>query len=183
VEVKDIGFKKRINKRHLSIIVTASALALLIVAYVILTAVLPGILSGSGATPPQPPEVLPGESTYSNKATVYPYLNKNKIVSVTVGSHKDKFSMVRPADKNDQNKLLDYFIFYYEDEAGKLKEYFPPIASEDADFKYTDLYAKETSDGLGAHKIDYLLASLTALYFEDRIILSSELGEKTEIKW
>ena len=96
--MKDIQIKKRLSKRHLSIIITASVLAVLITAYVILTAVLPGILANSGTETSTPPEILAGESTHSNKATVYPYLAKANITSVTVGSHKDTsfFSYLPP---------------------------------------------------------------------------------------
>ena len=164
---------------------------ILILAYAVLSAILPGILANSGNENPTPPEIIEslGESTHANKSTVYPYLNRNNVTAIAVESHKkegggldavSKFSMVRATDKNDENKLLDYFIFFYEDEYGSLKEYAPNISKEDAEFHYTDLYAKENADGIGARKIDYLMAALSALYFEERIALSSAMEEKNE---
>ena len=172
--------KQGLNKKHLSIIITSAVLVVLITAYVLLTAILPGIIANSGGNKKDPPDILEeiGESLYSNKAIVYPYLKKDKITSITVGSHVDKFSMVRPTDKSDNTKYLDYFIFYYEDDNGKFKEYFPNISSTDVDFNYTDLYSKEESDGLGMYKIDYLCAAVGALFFDERIALSSDPAEK-----
>lgn len=167
----------RINKKRLSIIITAAVLILLIVAYAILSAILPGLSLGSSDRK-DPPEILDGEAVYGNMPVIYPYLKKDNITSVTVGSHVDTFSMVKPT--GDDGKHLDYFVFYYEDPNGDLAVYMPEISDKDAEFSYSDLYAIELSDGRGVQKIEYLMAAIGALYFDERILLSDIATEKNE---
>ena len=162
--------KRKIGKKSLAIIITASVLALLIAAYVIMSAVIssqsPG--SGSGSAGSGIPEIKDGEAIYNNTAVVYPYISKSKIISVAVSSHKDAFVMSRP-EGEEQGSYENYFMFFYQDTNGDLAAYYPDIMMEEADTSYTDFYSVEASDGLNMYKIDYLLAAIGALYFDQRI--------------
>ena len=168
--------KKKIGKKQLAIIITAGVLVLLIAAYVIINAVL-NSLSGSGdpsgsGTPEYDAEI--GESVYMNTPTVYPYLEKSRILSISVGSHKDTFTMMRA--KDDEGNILNYFLFYFMDEDGNPRAYMPSIASAENNFDYTDFYSIETSDGLNATKIDYLCATVGVLYYDYKVPITAAPG-------
>ncbi len=183
IQKKDIKF----GKRYIAIAATAIALVLLIVSYLVINAILPGLLGGTDKDEPTPPEIIAGESLYGSMATIYPYIKPDSILAVKVTKNlkdgqtgeavKDIYMMSRPED--GEGKPLDYFIFSYNDpKSEEMKVYYPDILYEDASFSYSDLYAVEQSTGLGARKIDYLCAAIGALYFDERIALSSD--EKTK---
>lgn len=160
--------KKKLDKKQLTIIITASVLVFLIIGYaVISTLISSGIIGSAGGGSSQRPEVLEGESIVNGMSAAYPYIAKSNILSVAVSSHKDAFYMFR--DKNSDGAYNNYFEFVYEDDDGKLVPYNPTILSKDYNTKYTDFYAVEKSDGLNATKIDYLCAAIGALYFDERI--------------
>ena len=182
--------KKGLGKRQISIIICASVLVLLIAGYaVISTLISAGVIGGTGentgSSVTAPTDIRDGEGTLNNRHTAYPYVKTNQIISVAVKSHADNFMMKRPnAEKEDgtldEDKYESYFIFYYEDENGDLKAYYPDILSEEPDTQYTDFYAIENSDGLNATKLEYLCAAIGALYFEERI--EPEDGGKLSIE-
>ncbi len=168
--------KKKIGKKQLAIIITAGVLALLIAAYVIISAVMNAAGNGGSQTGAGKPEYDAdiGESVYMNTPTAYPYVAKSNILSIAVGSHKDTFTMMRAKDSD--GKLLSYFLFYFKDEDGKPRAYMPDITSAESGFNYTDFYSIETSDGLNTPKIDYLCASIGALYYEYKVPLGGDAG-------
>ena len=169
---------KKLSKKHLAIIITASVLALLIIASIVVNAVVGAYqssLQGSGGS--TPPEIIAGEAILNNRGVVYPYVSSGNIVSVAVDSHVDEFVMMR---HSKENKYDSHFTFYYTDQNGNMVSYYPNIMSEDSETNYTDFYAIEQSDGLNAYKMNYLLAAIGALYFTERIYLSDDAAEKAE---
>lgn len=164
--------KTKLDKKHLAIIITASVLVLLIVAYAIIsTLITSGLIGDSGNTNSKnPPEILEGEAILNNRGIVYPYISSADIISIAVGSkdpEKDSFLMTRPI--KDDGNYESYFAFFYNDRDGNSVAYYPPILSKDSNTEYTDFYSIENSDGLNAYKINYLCAAIGALYFDERI--------------
>jgi len=169
----------RLDKKQLATVITAGVLALLIIAYVIINAVIAGSDGSSGGnagTGEVTYDESIGESLYLGKATVYPYIAKASMLSVTVGSEIDTFTMQKARD--GEGKLLSYFLFYYMDDEGRARAYMPPITSAENSFDYTDFYSVETSDGLGATKIDYLCAALGALYYDYKVPLKEDTAAR-----
>lgn len=160
--------KKKLNKSQLSVIITAAALILLIIAYLIINAVLSsGEDIANDPSTTVTPEIESGEALYNNRAVVYPFVSKSNIISIAVSSHVDAFAMSRPElDEGYEN----YFMLYYGDENGDLIAYYPEIMSKEKEVNYKDFYAVEGADGLGVYKIDYLCATIGALYFDQRIL-------------
>ncbi len=180
---------KKFGKRYIAIAATALTLVLLIVAYIVINAILPGLLPGEEESQTDPPEIIAGEAIYGNRATIYPYLSPEEILAVQVDKYlkdeesdetvKDSYMMSKP--KDDEGKRSDFFIFSYQDpKTEEKKVYYPDILYEDANFKYTDLYAVEKSNSLGVRKIDYLCAAIGALYFDERITLPVDPTEKAQ---
>ena len=170
--------KKKFGKKELGIVICASVLLLLIVGYAVLNSlinagVFDGSQSGDGSSVSAPTDIREGESVYNNRGIVYPYLQKNNILSVTVKSHADSFILKRPAGE-EEGSYESYFEFYYQNDDGELDVYYPDILSKEPDTDYTDFYSIEGSDGLNAYKIDYLCAAIGALYFDNRIEPESE---------
>ena len=193
IETKNIK-KKGIGKKQIPIIICSSVLVLLIAGYAVISSLISAGVFGAkeetGSTAVTPPDVFEeqGESIFNNRGVAYPYLQKSKIVSVTVKSHKDSFIIKRPNAKDDEgntvdSKYEDHFLFYYMTDTGDLDVYYPDILEEEPDTQYTDFYAIESSDGLNAYKIDYLCAAIGALYFEDRIEGESEDGKLTAAQY
>lgn len=166
-----IQIKKKISKKQLTIILTASLLVILIAAYAIMSAIISSGVAGSGggdSNSTEPPEIKDGEAIYNGRAVVYPYVSKGNIVSVAVSSHVDAFVMSRP-ETETKNVYEDYFMLYYGDENGELVAYYPEIMYEESGTDYKDFYATDGADGLNVYKIDYLCATIGALYFDQRI--------------
>ena len=105
--------KKRFGKKHISILVTALTLALLIAAYAIISAILPTLTKDEEPEKATPPEVLEGEAIYGNMSVIYPYVAPSSLISVAIDSHEDVFMMSKPKDSD--GKRLSYFIFSYKD--------------------------------------------------------------------
>lgn len=163
-----VKVKNKLGKKHIAIIITASVLVLLIGAYVLLSALInSGVFGSGGPSASRPPEVLEGESVYNNRPVAYPYIAKSNMISIAVSSHKDAFVMSRPEDGD--NKYENYFMLYYGDEDGELNVYYPDIMNEENNVDYSDFYAVESSDGLNMYKLDYVCATIGALYFDQRI--------------
>ena len=159
--------KKKLNKSQLTVIITAAVLLLLIVAYLIINAVLNSKSNSSGTNTTVTPKIEAGEALYNNRAVVYPFVSKSDIISIAVSSHVDAFAMSRPEKDEGYD---NYFMLYYGDENGDLVAYYPDIMGEESGVNYKDFYAVEGADGLGVYKIDYLCATIGALYFDQRIM-------------
>ena len=164
--------KKQMDKKNLAIVITSAVLAALIVAYAVLSLVLP-TLTGNGSGGTEKPSISDGEAYYGDRAVVYPYLKSSNILYIAVGDEEeeDYFCLQRPESKDG---YLDYFYFLYKNSDNELQPYMPDIAYEDANFSYTGLYAQE---GGAAYRTDYLCAALGALYFEERITLTGNNKE------
>ncbi len=163
--------KKKLTRKNLSIIITASVLALLIAAYVIISAVI-SAMSGSPNNP-KPPEVMEeiGEAVSGGSTLAYPSFKNSEIEGIVVDSHNGRFAMYRSDEEN-------YFFFCYEDANGDMQIYYPDIVGAENQFDYTDLYATESETGLNIYKLTYLLTSVTTLTFDQRIELSSDSEER-----
>ena len=162
--------QNRFQKKRRYIIITAIALAFSIALYTVVSILInAGVFnSADTGTSITPPEVLEGEAVLNNKGIAFPYIKPADIISVSVKSHKDRFTIMRPAS-SEEGKYESYFKYYYEDEKGNPIEYYPEILNEEPNTDYTSFYAIENSDGLNAYKLDYLCAAIGALYFEERI--------------
>ena len=160
-----INKKTSLGKKQLAIIITSSVLALLVIAYVIIAALIGAASGGGDGT--APPEILEGEAVYGTSAVAYPTFYESDIQEIVVQSHNGTFSMKRPDEKSS-------FIFYYVDDDGQTRPYYPDIASSEGSFDYTDLYAKDQTENLGMYKISYLANALGYMYFGQRIYLSSD---------
>ncbi len=158
-----INKKTSLGKKQLAIIVTASVLALLIIAYVIIGAVMGATSSPSDTDTTEPPQIRDGESVYGNSAVAYPVFYESAIREIVVNSHNGTFSMSR-------NDGTNPFIFYYVDENGETQVYYPEICNESG-FDYTALYSIDQSDSMKMYKISYLANALGFMYFGDRIDL------------
>ena len=164
IEIKKKNPKKLTGK-SLAAAIVAGFLALLIIAYAVITALLPTIVSGGNQT--TLPELIEGEAHYGTNAVAYPTIAQTAIQSVSVLSSAGDFYMKRPEKNQD-------FIFYYTDEYGKDQVYYPPICSEEEGFDYSSLYAIEAETGLNVQKITYLCTTLGYLYFTERIPIVEE---------
>lgn len=174
--------ERKLNKRHLTLIITAAALVLLIVAYVIIDAVInAGAAGNGGASVNNAPTVNTeiGESVYLNMAVAYPYIESSKIKSISIKSDIDTFHIRR--DEDDDGNLLDHFLFFYEDEAGDTLPYLPEIVYSENNFDYTSLYAIDSSDSWNQYKVTYLCVALGAMTFGESIpIPAGDTDEEKE---
>lgn len=164
IEIKKKN-QKKLSGKSLAAAVIAGFLALLIIAYAVITAILPTLVSGGQQA--ELPELVEGEAHYGTNAVAYPTIAQSSIQSVSVLSSAGDFYMKRP-DKNQD------FIFYYTDEYGKDQVYYPPICSVEDGFNYSSLYAIEAETGLNVQKITYLCTTLGFLYFTERIPIVEE---------
>ena len=170
---------KKFSKKQLSIIIAASVLAFLIVAYAVMSIVMKNTSSGGGSST-LPPEILEGESLKANTPIAYPAFSASSVQSLYVNSEKGFFGLKLPTD--DEKSLFNAdedFVFYYEDEYGKIRAYAPPICLAETNFDYTNLYAIQTEDGYNLYKLSYLLSAVGTLYFSERIMLSDNSDERT----
>lgn len=171
---------KKFSAKQLSIIITASVLAFLIVAYAVMSIIMSNSSIGEGNTDKKPPEILEGESIKANTPIAYPAFAASAVQSLYVNSDKGFFGLKLPSE--DEKGLFNSqedFVFYYEDEYGKIRAYAPPICLAEANFNYTDLYAVEKDDGYNLYKLSYLLSAVGTLYFSERIMLSADSSERT----
>ncbi|MBQ7387323.1 MAG: DUF4340 domain-containing protein [Clostridia bacterium] len=170
IEVK----KKKLTKRSISVIITASVLVLLIAAYAITNAVI-GALSTGNTADTQKADYIEeiGESYYGQYALAYPSFTQDVVLGVVVGSHNGNYAMYR-------DETSDAFIFFYEGDSGEMELYYPNIVGAESTFDYTSLYAIEQGDGLNVYKITYLLATLGTLMIDQRIPLAEDENERTK---
>ena len=169
--------KKRFGKNTLAIIITASVLALLVIGYIVVDAVINMGLTDApdGSTATQPPEIIDGEALYNgNKAVMYPATSSSKIKRVTVSAndfpgYDGYFSVAKDED--------GVFYYYYRDDSGNGQVYYPPICYYEDGFEYTSLYSV-ADDGMNTYKLIYLLSALSIPYFDERIeLIPDEKGQ------
>lgn len=170
--------KKKLTKKQIAIIATASVVLFLTVALIIVNAIVGSISSGNGeGSSVAPPEVLEGEGIANNRAVAYPYVEKGKMLIIDVDNHNDSFMILRGG--NAEQGYDNYFSLVYTNENGDDVPYYPAIISQDKGQNYTDFYAIDPSNGYNMYKLDYLAASIGALYFNERISLSADATEKS----
>ena len=175
--------EKRITKKHIGLIAASGVLAILITAYIVMSALIGAFGnkgSGAGGTTPPPDQFDPeiGEVLYMNSPAVYSYLSKAQIQSIAVVSHPKDGTYTMQRAKDADGKDLSYFLFYYLDEDGRIKAYMPEITMAESGFNYTDFYAVETVSGLNATKIEYLIATLGILYYDYKVPLKDTTVER-----
>ena len=173
---------KKLTKKQLSIIITASILVFLIIAYAVMTLIMSNIDGNKGGDDDTKlPEILEGEDIKGNTAIAYPSFTSSAVQSLYVNSDKGFFGLKLPTTDSEKGTFNtdSEFVFYYEDEYGKVKAYAPPICLAEANFDYTDLYAIQNEDGYNLFKLSYLLAAVGTLYFSERVTLPSDAAERT----
>ena len=101
----------------------------------------------------------------------YPAISEKEILFVDIENFKndERYGIIREPDENNQPN--GSFIFqYYRKDINAFETYMPPIASEDPNFNYSDLYAIEGGDGFGRiYYITYLCSALGNPFFTERI--------------
>ena len=170
IEVK----KKKLGKRSISVIITASVLVFLTVAYIVTNALI-GAFKPENQNEQQKADYIAeiGESYYGSYALAYPSFTQDNVRGLVVGSHKGKYAMYRSEEDNT-------FFFCYEGQNGEMEIYYPGIVSAESTFDYTDLYAIEQADGLNVYKLTYLFATLGTLIIDERIPLVEDEAERAK---
>ena len=168
----------RQKKRLRAILITAAVLAVLIAG---ITVLLVYFLNqeADASSGSEKPEIIDGEGYYRNYAIAYPQVLEKDITRITVSNvdedgNRRRYTIMRSDDVGGD------FLFSYEED-GEVKIYYPSILDQEADFKYTDLYSKETGDGYGTiNKLTYLMSALEIPYFGERIPLSTDATERAQ---
>ncbi len=172
--------KNSLQKKHFHIILSASVLVFLIIAYASINAIIGALKASdgqSGSGGKELPEIVEGEALYGNYPIAYKNFTQNDIQSLDVlyydkDGKKNFYSVRRPNEDGD-------FIFYYRDTDGNAVEYMPPIyTAEDGEFDYTDFYATASSNGMSVYKLTYLFVAVGVLYFDERIELPTDAAER-----
>ena len=159
--------KNKLSKTSLGLIVLASLLALLIVAYVVISIVIGAMKAEEEKEKLDIREDI-GESSYVGQPVAYNRITESQIVYMKVENENGTFDLMRyPNDKGE-------FWFGYTDPNGNetMLEYIPPIVSIENGFDYEELYAIENNDGYGrVYMLTYLCSAVGTLYFNNRIDL------------
>lgn len=159
--------KNKLSKTSLGLIVLSSILALLIVAYVVISIVLGAIEAEKDENKLDIREEI-GESSYVGQPLAYDRITEAQITYIKVDNENGTFDLMRyPNDKGE-------FWFGYKDKNGNetMIEYIPPIVSIENGFDYEELYAIENNDGYGrVYMLSYLCSAVGTLYFNNRIDL------------
>lgn len=166
--------KKKLNKRSLSVIITASVLVFLTVAYLVTNSLIVA-LKPNTQTEQQKADYIAeiGESYFGSYTLAYPSFSQSNVRGLVVGSHNGKYAMYRSEEDNT-------FFFCYEGTDGEMEIYYPDIVTSEKTFDYTDLYAVEQSDGLNVYKLTYLFATLGTLIIDQRIPLVEDEAERAK---
>ena len=167
--------QNRFQKKRRYIIITAIALTFAIALYALVSILInAGVFNkDSGSDVNTPPEIFEGEAIFNNRGVAYPYIKTANILSVSVNSHTDRFTIRRPA-ASEEGQYESYFTYFYENSKGQPVQYAPEILDYEPNTDYTSFYATENSDGLNAYKVDYLCAAIGALYFDERIEMEED---------
>lgn len=170
---------KNIGKKNLAIIITAALLALLITAYVIISAVINSMkpdtdTGGTGGSSGPVFDASIGESSYGENALALPRIVMSTMTDIRVESHNGSYRMSKPDGES-------YFIFWY-DKGGEEIPYVPDITGAEKDFDYTSLYAVDPTDTMKQTKISKLCSAVGNLVFDYFVdVKADDLGtEKNE---
>ena len=114
----------------------------------------------------------------------YPEIAEKEILFVDIENRKanERYGIFREPDAN--NKPNGRFLFqYYSKDINDFLTYMPPIAGEDPNFKYEDLYAVENNDGFGRiYYITYLCSAIGNPMFTERIDIPMGTDAASETK-
>ena len=172
---------KKLGKKQIYTIVSASVLVFLILAYTVISVVIGAIEAdkGDGEGEQTLPEIVEGvEDIYAGYAVAYPYIKEADIQSVNVKYYDSEgvarlYSAARETAEGS-------FIFYYTDSNGEAAEYRPSI-TEEAGFDYTSLYASDSQGGLNIPRLTYLMLAVGVLYFDDKIEMPEDEAGRAEM--
>ena len=163
---------KKKMKKPLIIVILAAVLAVLTVAAILLDNLL--LVDTTGESSQKEPPVVDtsiGESIYLNSAVAYPRTDESHITSIFIAG-KNRYALAR---KTKDGPL----VLSYQDKDGTIYDYDPPIAGEDSEFEYEDIYATEQNDQFGTiRKITYLTTAFGALYFDEKMALATDEKER-----
>lgn len=126
-----------------------------------------------------------GEALSSTKVPLaYPEISEKEIIFVDIENRKtdERYGIFREPDENNQPN--GSFVFqYYDKDINDFQTYMPPIAGEDPNFSYENLYAVENSDGFGRiYYITYLCSALGNPMFTERIDIPTGTDAASESK-
>ena len=145
--------KTRVQKKHIVIFSAFIAFAIALAVSIILTSVFSN--NGESEAPlTESIEVIPGEGRQNGMPLAYPAISKKlQITLANIKNADGEFGIMH--GEGD-----DYHTLYYVKD-GKPIAYVPEIVGADPNLKYTDLFAIETSDGIGRYSIvDYLCSAI-----------------------
>lgn len=175
--------KKNITKTDKKLI---GAVALLLVVAILIGAYfIIGALSGGGDGGKDDGdldlELTPGESYYAGIPIAYPMIESSKMKNIVINKQKGdsdltlSFALTRLGASVYGNN----FVMSYTGADGEIQTYIPDIAFSDSYFDYQELFAYTNSTTTASSpKITYITSALGALYFNDRIELSSVATER-----
>jgi len=158
-------------------VITAFTLALLILAYVIIGAVINATKDsgdGTGGTTSSPPpeyDAELGESYYGSSALALPMIGVESMVDIEVDCHEGLYGMSRPEGR-------DYFLFWY---GNRDNPYIPDIAGSENSFDYTSLYAVDTSDSFKQTKLSKFCYGVGTLIFDYYVDLRSDDPQTSDV--
>ena len=117
--------KKKLNKRSLSVIITASVLVFLTVAYLVTNSLIVA-LKPNTQTEQQKADYIAeiGESYFGSYTLAYPSFSQSNVRGLVVGSHNGKYAMYRSEEDNT-------FFFCYEGTDGEMEIYYPDIVTSE----------------------------------------------------
>ena len=178
--------ERKLNKAQLITVWLLVASVLLTCAYFTIYVIAkrraqqPGQTSNSVIT-----DIRDGEAISStNMPLAYPAISEKEIIFVDIENRKteERYGIFREPDENNQPN--GSFLFqYYRDDINDFQTYMPPIAGEDPDFQYENLYAVETGDGFGRiYYITYLCSALGNPMFTERIEIPTGTDAASEAK-
>ena len=175
--------KKNITKYDKKLI---GAVALLLVVAILVGAYfIIGALSGGGDGGKEEDdfnlELIEGESYYAGIPIAYPMIESSRMKNIVINKQNGdddltlSFALTRLGASVYGNK----FVMSYTDAEGNIQTYIPDIAFADSYFDYQELFAyTESTSTASSPKITYITSALGALYFNDRIELSSDATER-----
>ena len=175
--------KKNITKTDKKLI---GAVALLLVVAILVGAYfIIGALSGGGDGGKDDDdfdlELIPGESYYAGIPIAYPLIESSRMKNIVINKQNGdsdltlSFALTRLGASVYGNN----FVMSYTGADGEIQTYIPDIAFADSYFDYQELFAYTSSTTTASSpKITYITSALGALYFNDRIELSSDSTER-----
>ena len=175
--------KKNITKTDKKLIGAVALLlviALLVGVYFIISA-----LAGGGDSGKEDDDfdldLIEGESYYAGIPIAYPIIESSKMKNIVINKQSGNGDLVLSFALTRLGASIygNNFVMSYTDDEGEIQTYIPDIAFSDSYFDYQELFAYTNSTSTASSpKITYITSALGALYFNDRIELSSDATER-----